>query len=285
MAARYLLTSEKNGVALSPLLLAALRFSIASLFFLFPLWRALKQRHVTLRALLVMALLGQLAFSLYYWLQYIGIQETDASISAVLGIGLIPIFTALLARITGKERWGWLFLMCLILGFLGVALVGFQKPPALHPGFFLGVLCLVVNTFLFALYTHLSKQWMQEDIPPVVMTAGTMISGAIGLLFLSLLHPSDWRVIIYLSKVQWAAILFLAVGCSALAYFAYNAALSQMDASRVTIYFYFEPVISIVLAIVLLGEQLTWQTVVGAVAISGAVIVAHAIGRQMHSNR
>jgi hypothetical protein len=37
-----------------------------------------------------MAFLGQIAFSLYFWLQYTGVQQTNASISSILVVGLIP---------------------------------------------------------------------------------------------------------------------------------------------------------------------------------------------------
>src|SRR5438874_12916701 len=82
VAARFLLHPEKPGQAtLSPLVLAAARFSIASLFFVVPLARALLHRQITRRDLLRMVVLGQLTFSLYFWLQYTGVQQTNASIS------------------------------------------------------------------------------------------------------------------------------------------------------------------------------------------------------------
>jgi drug/metabolite transporter (DMT)-like permease len=75
-----------------------------------------------------MVLLGQLTFTLYYWLQYIGIQHTNASISAILGVGLIPLFTAFLAPLFGAERLNLPLLALLLLGFFGVALIVFQQP-------------------------------------------------------------------------------------------------------------------------------------------------------------
>jgi drug/metabolite transporter (DMT)-like permease len=278
VAARFLLLPETAGsITLSPLLLATLRFGLASLCFLFPLAQAIRHRPISGRALLLMALLGQLTFTLYYWLQYIGIQETSAGVAAILGVGLIPLFTTLLAPVFGEERWNVLLFALLLPGLAGVALIVLQTPLAvtIRSGFLLGAGCLIANTFFFAIYNHLSKRWMQ-DISPVVLTAGTMISGALGLLLLSLLDPqSHWNEVGKLLAVQWFAILFLALFCSVLAYFAYNIALHHMDASRVAVYFYFEPLISIVLGIVLLGEHLSWQIVVGALAISGSVIAVN----------
>jgi drug/metabolite transporter (DMT)-like permease len=284
VAGRYLLHPETAGqIALSPALLAALRFSIAGLFFIVPLGRAIKRRKITARQLLLLALLGQLTFSLYYWLQYIGIQQTDASIAAILGVGLIPLFTTLLAPIFGEEKFHLSLLTVLLLGFAGVVLVALQQPlsVSLQTGFLLGVVCLVSNTFFFAIYSHLSKSWMRE-ISPLVLTSGTMVSGALGLVILSFFDPvgDHWNTVVQLNTTQWLALLFLAVGCSVMAYFAYNVALSKRDASRVTIYFYLEPVVTVVLGVALLGEQLNWQIIVGGIAIFTSVVMVHLMKRQ-----
>jgi drug/metabolite transporter (DMT)-like permease len=97
-------------------------------FFIVPLVQAILHRQVSGRALVLMALLGQLTFTLYYWLQYIGIAQTNASISAILGVGLIPLFTTLLAPVVGQERWNPQLVALLLLGFCGVVLIIFQRP-------------------------------------------------------------------------------------------------------------------------------------------------------------
>ena len=281
VAARFLLQPETAGHAsLSPALLAALRFGIAALFFVFPLGQAILHHRVSRRELLLMSLLGLYTYSLYFWLQYIGIQETNASIASILGVGLIPIFTTLLAQVTGTERLNISLWAVLLLGFVGVMLIVFQQPfsVSLRSGFLLGSLCLIFNTFSFALYSYLSKQWMRT-ISPIVLTAGTMISGAIGLIILSFLDPegNHWSEVVRLDGVQWLALLFLAVACSVLAYFAYNRALNCLDASRVNVYFYFEPLVAIALGVTLLGERLTWQIVVGSMMITLSVVLVNSL--------
>ena len=283
VAARFLLHPETaDQAALSPTVLAAARFSIASLFFAFPVARALLQRQIAGRDLLRMALLGQLAFSLYFWLQYTGVQQTNASISSILVVGLIPVVTALLAQLLGKERLSWMTLSALLLGFVGVAFIVFQKPLSisLASGFLLGVFCLVGNAFAFAAYATLSKRWMQR-VSPLVMTGGTMMSGAVGLVLLSLLDPlsNQWSEVVQLDTVQWIALLFLSVVCSVIAYFAYNSALSKIEASRAAVYIYFEPVVAVLFGVTLLGEPLSWQVVVGALSIAGSVAIVNLIKR------
>src|SRR5436309_6376416 len=123
----------------------------------------------------------------------------------------------------------------LILGFVAVAFIVFQRQLSisLASGFLFGALCLVGNAFAFAAYSTLSKRWMQR-VSPLVMTGGTMMSGAAGLVLLSLLDPhrNQWSEVAQLDGIQWMALLFLSVVCSVMAYFAYNSALSKIDASR-----------------------------------------------------
>lgn len=281
VAARLLLASGAVGRAfLSPTVLAALRFGIASLFFVVPLVMAIARRRVSGRDLLRMALLGQIAFSLYFWLQYTGVQNTNAGISSILVVGLIPVVTAFVAQFIGEEHLSLTRFGALLLGFVGVAIIVLQKPihVALESGFLFGALCLVGNAFAFAIYSNLSKRWMR-DISPLVMTGGTMVSGTISLLLLSLLDPANnrWGDVARLDAMQWVALLFLALVCSVIAYFVYNFALTRIAASRVAVYVYFEPVVAVLLGVALLGESLSWQTIGGAVAIGLSVVMVNLV--------
>lgn len=281
VAARLLLQSGIAGrVALSPVVLAALRFGIASLFFVVPLVMAVIRRQISWRDLWRMALLGQVAFSIYFWLQYTGVQKTNASISSILVVGLIPVATAFLAQFMGEEHLSLARFATLLLGFLGVTIIVLQKPirVTLESGFLFGALCLVANAFAFAVYSNLSKRWMR-DVSPLVMTGGTMMSGTIGLLLFSLIDPvsSRWGDVLRLDTVQWVALLFLALVCSVIAYFVYNFALTRVAASRAAVYIYFEPVVTVLFGITLLGEGLSWQTLLGAVVIGLSVVMVNVV--------
>jgi len=274
VVARSLLQAGSHQVSLSPTALATLRFTIASLFLCVPLGMAIARRELGFRDVLKLALLGQLAFPLYFWLQYTGIQKTNASIASILVVGLIPLASASLGPLMSEERFDRLRLLALLAGLAGTVVIVTQRPArvSLASGFVFGALCLVSNAFAFALYGHLSKRLMY-GIRPLVMTAGTMTAGTSGLLLLSLADPGASRLsdVTKLTGAQWAAVLYLALVCSLLAYFAYNFALSRIDASQAAVYLYFEPVVAVALSIPLLGERLTWQTVMGALLIAASV--------------
>jgi drug/metabolite transporter (DMT)-like permease len=202
------------------------------------------------------------------------VQQTNASVASILVVGLIPLATALLASLLGTERLGVWRVGALVLGCAGVAVVALQQDGQVSrgAGFVLGALCLVGNAFAFAVYSTLSKRWMRT-ISPLVMTGGTMLAGALGLDVLSLTDPAHnrWADVARLAPAQVAAVLFLALVCSVAAYFAYKYALTQVPAGQAAVYVYFEPVFAVALGVTLLGERLSWQTVLGATLIAASV--------------
>jgi len=277
VAARLLLARTSAGQAvLSPTVLAALRFGLASLVFLPPLTRAVLRRQLARGDLLRLFVLGQLAYALYFWLQYTGVQQTNASIASILVVGLIPLATAALAALLRRERLTPATLGALLLGFAGVALIVFQGGVSASGGggFVFGTICLLGNAVAFAVYSNLSKRWMRT-IPPLVLTAGTMTSGALGLLALSLADPATnrWSAVARLDAAQWIALLFLSLVCSVAAYFAYNSALTKLPASRAAVFVYFEPVVAVALGATVLDERLSAQAVAGTAVIAVSVVL------------
>ena len=275
VAARALLHASATGEAsLSPTVLAALRFSLASLFFVIPLARAILRRQLSRGDLLRMAVLGQITYSTYFWLQYTGVALTNAGIASILVIGLMPLATALVARLLGVERLTWRVGVALVLGFLGVVLIVLQQGLSIgHDlSFAFGALCLIGNAVAFAVYSNLSKRWMRT-ISPLDMTGGTMLSGALGLLALALVTTSSdqWGQVARLDGGQWFALLFLALVCSIVAYLIYNAALTRVPASRAAVFNYGEPVVAVALGAMLLGERLSAQAIAGALIIALSV--------------
>ncbi|HEY7019947.1 MAG TPA: EamA family transporter [Ktedonobacterales bacterium] len=285
VAARLLLRpSSSSAVALSPTLLAAARFSLASVFFIVPLGRTIVRRQVSPGDLLRLAGLGLLAYTVYFWLQYTGVQQTSASVASILVVGLIPLATALLSRLTGTGQLNRTQVAALLLGFIGVSIVALQQGlTGLGAGrdtnFAFGALCLVANAIVFALYSILSKRWMRA-ISPITLTGTTMLSGALGLILLSFADPSAnrWSDIGRLTGTQIIALLFLTLVCSVAAYFAYNFALTKTPADRAALFVYFEPVVAVALGTALLDERLSWQSLLGALLIAASVLIVHRAG-------
>lgn len=277
VAARHLLRPDgPDRASLSPITLAAARFTIASVFFALPFGAALVRRELSASDLLRMALLGQLAFSTYFWLQYTGVRNTNAGVAALLAVGLMPTATGVLAPLGGERRPSWRSWGALLLGFLGVAVLTLGRP-AENSGtgeFALGALCLAGNAFAFAAYSLLARRWMAR-IGPVTLTGGAMISGAIGLLAMAALtEPQPLSSLSALDAGQWGALAFLTLVCSVAGYFAWNFALSRVEASRAAVCIYAEPVVAVALGIVVLDERHGLTALAGAAAIAASIFIS-----------
>lgn len=281
VAARALLAPTDPGAAtLTPTILAALRFVLASLLFVPPL---LARRYRTAAArpsrrlgrgdLLRLFGLGQLGIAAYFWLQYTGVRLTNAGIASILVVGLIPIATALVARRRLGEPLRPAQVVALALGLLGVAVVVVTRSGgidlAMSGSFAFGALCLVADAALFAVYSTLVRD-LRGRFDALTLTAGTTAAGALGLVALGV-ATGGWRAIGALAGWQWLAVVYLSLVCSVLAYFAYNRALSIIEAGRASTWVYLEPPVALVFGALLLGETITPGSLLGGLIIAAAV--------------
>lgn len=277
VAARMLLApSAPSATALSPTMLAAVRFLLAAALLAPALVRQHRRvRRITRRDLLLFLALGQLSISVYFWLQYTGVRLTNAGIASVLVVGLIPLATLLVARVALREPLGWRRALALALGLVGVGVVVSQSGLRLQTqgGFLLGALCLAADALCFAVYTTLIRG-VRTRYPPLTITAGMTFGGALGLVLLALV-TGGWASLTALSPIQWLAIAYLGVVCSVLAYLAYNYALARIEASRAAVWIYLEPPVAVALGALLLGEPVTLPMVAGGLVIVASLYLVH----------
>jgi drug/metabolite transporter (DMT)-like permease len=288
VATRVVLHPMAPGdVALTPVILAASRFSLAAAFFVVPLIRAFASGRLGRTHLLKMAVLGQTAISIYFWLQNVGVAKTNAGISSILVVGLSPLAAAVVGRAIGSETLGAVKLGALVLGFVGVLVIGVQAQGAtlsLDPGFLVGSVCLIANAVGWALNSTMAKQWMQDAaLSPPLITGGSIVFGALGLVLISLIGPAaqQWTDVLRLDPARWVALLYLALVCSIGGFVLYNFALTKVEATQATFYGYVEPVVAVSLGVALLGERLNGPTVAGALMIGcAALMIGRATGAE-----
>ncbi len=284
VAARSLLApADPADQRLTPLVLAAVRFGLAGLVFVPILLGRWARRarlgtsgaRLTRGDLLRIAFLGQIGISFFFWIQYIGVQLTNAGISAILTVGMTPLMTAAFATWWIGEPFRRSYLLAFALGFAGTVIVAAQGGAGLTFGFSrdfaIGTLCLIINALCFAVYSTFIRD-LRARIDPLTMTAGVNITGALGLiLFATLLD--DWRAIGGLAANQWLAVAYLAIGCSVIAFFGLIYALSKLEAGRVSVWNYLEPPIALLFGTLLLGEPIGLASILGGLLIGAAVWV------------
>jgi drug/metabolite transporter (DMT)-like permease len=70
-----------------------------------------------------------------------------------------------------------------------------------------------------------------------------------------------------ISLQGWLALAFLGLICSGLAYFLWFRALEQIDATQVGVFLYLEPIVTVMLAGMILGEPVSIAIITGGTAI------------------
>ena len=256
----------------NPWSLAFWRWLIAALFFAayLPLSGQGSQVRLALRRdggrLLLLSLLG---VSLLYGLQNIGLTRTSAIHSSLI-MNAIGLFTALLGVLWLGERLGRRGWLGLALAFSGVVIIVWQGAASTAGVSTLaGDLITLTAALCAALFSIYGKPLVGRT-PPAVLTG--LVAG-FGALFL--LPVAAWQgLTVPAQPTTWALLLALGIGSSALANLAWWQILARTDASRAGLFLFLIPVIASLIAVVALGETLTWQTIGGAVFVLGGLYLA-----------
>jgi drug/metabolite transporter (DMT)-like permease len=261
---------------LSPIMLNSLRFSIAALFLLPILIVGRRRLRFPLRMLPRFAMLVLMGFVINKLFEYVGLDLTTASDTALL-ISTESIFTALLSWLILRERFSRATVVALACGSFGVYLIieqGFAPhlDTASSAGLrILGDLLIIFSLVFESGYTVAGKALL-DRYPPLLITATSVIGSLVFWL------PAGGEEVIRLgwprlSLEGWLGVLYLALAVTVLGYFLWFQALSQVEASSAAPFLFIQPFLGALSAILLLGEQLTWATIAGGALILSSVYI------------
>ena len=217
------------------------------------------------------ALLGFLGITFHQWLQVTGLLTARATTTAWI-ITTIPIFIALLARVMLKERLGWSRIAGIALAAFGVLLVVTHgEIDTILRGQFgaHGDFLVLLSAVNWAVFSVLSRKALHTH--PATQTMFFVM--LFGWLFTSFWFASTPNVhsIVHLSSQAWFSILFLGIFCSGFAYIFWYDALKELNASQVGSLLYLEPLVAVIVAALLLQEELYVAVFVGGAGIIAGV--------------
>jgi drug/metabolite transporter (DMT)-like permease len=215
------------------------------------------------------ALLGFLGITFHQWLQSNGLVTAQATTTAWI-VATTPIFIALLGRLVLGERLGWLRAAGIGLAAAGVLLVVTRGDLSTLSVGRLGApgdALILVSAPNWALFSILSRRGLR-DYPAARMVFFVM---AFGWLFASVLLAAGPGLseLGDLTLAGWLGVAFLGVFCSGLAYIFWYDALERIPASQVGAFLYLEPLVTVAVAALVLGEPLALAALAG-----GAIILA-----------
>jgi drug/metabolite transporter (DMT)-like permease len=226
---------------------------------------------VPLKELALFGALGFIGITFHQWLQSNALVTSQASTSAWI-VTTTPVFMAILGRLVLDERLGLRRLAGIAVAAAGVLLVVTRGQLAtLAAGRFgaPGDILMLLSAPNWAIFSVLSRCALRTQPPTrtmfYVMTLGWVFSTV------PFAAGPGVSEIGHLSARGWAGSAFLGVACSGLAYIAWYDALQRIPASEAGALLYFEPLVAMAVAAVVLGEHVGIATLAGGVTILAGV--------------
>ncbi len=251
---------------ISPVDLGFLRFLVATPFMVLILLLSKKETRLPAKELLSLSVLGLTGVTLLYIFQFIGIEYTTASTSAVL-INTNVIFIVLLSATFLKEKFPLRKSAGIAFSFVGVLVVIFAQMTnesiAFSNVFLIGCIFIILSAFCWAIYSIVGKRLL-DKYDPFTVTTYAFVLGTI--FFLPVVLPDITDVIQGVSFNGWMAILYLALICSVFGYVAWYYALSRIEAGRAAVFLNLIPLFTIVISF-FTGEIPTFIFLIGAILI------------------
>ena len=192
---------------------------------------------------------------------------------AALALGAIPLWAALFSGLFGRwpTRIEWFGLG---LGFFGLVLLNLENGLYANP---LGAIVLFIAPIGWAFGSILSQHLPSPK--GLMASASQMLAG--GVLLLLVGFGSGERMTGMPGPGPWAAMVYLIVGGSLIAFSAYGYLLSHVRPALATSYAYVNPLVAVGLGVALAGESLSLMEVLAMLTIlSGVGLVS--LGRDRH---
>ena len=252
---------------LAPVLMVQMRLIIAS-FIVFPMFvRVWKRVPKTVRPQVWW--LGFLNYPAIFLLQFIGLSHTSAS-SASTMLGLEPFLVVLIGHFFFGDKaktHHWIFGL---VAFLGVVLLIYGGEETGNISLF-GCSLVLLAGIVFAA----CLRWTQRIIVQLtaqVYTTSSIVLGTITCLPFTLWLTQSWEI--HWNWLGLAGLLYIGIGCSWLAYYLWNKGINSVDSNLAGILVSLEPVFAIILAVLLLGENISPLSWLGILAVVSTTLIS-----------
>jgi drug/metabolite transporter (DMT)-like permease len=213
------------------------------------------------------ALLGFLGITLHQWLQSTGLLTAQATTTAWI-VATTPVFMALLGLLILRENLALYQVAGIFLATFGVLLVVTKGDlTVLTTGSFgtQGDFLVLISALNWAVFSTLSRSGLQKH-PATRMMFFVM---SFGWLFTSILFfsTSGFGQISSIPWDGWIAILFLGILCSGVAYIFWYDALKDLPVAQTGAFLYLEPIVTVIVASIVLSEALLLASAIGGITI------------------
>lgn len=218
-------------------------------------------------------LAGIFGYFAYNAFVFVGLTMAPASDGALIVPTLIPVLTALAASFVG-ERLTAMKLAGFALASIGAALViaAGQTGDELSSRRLIGDLLMLAGAGCWAIYTVLGTIALRTRSPVAVVTIAAPVGAA--LLFPLGFFEKGYADVPSWSFDVWLNVLYLALAVSVASFILFYWVVRRVGAGVAAMSSYFVPVLTLVLAVVFLGDRPEPLQLVGGVVILAGVRVA-----------
>lgn len=258
-----------------PFTFAFIRFLLASLFILPFTMHRLKITRQDIISLFVLAFVG---FFVHIGLLLVGL-KISSSLNASIITTAAPVFLIIGSMIFLKEKVRLGVILGTILSLIGVIVI------ILRPIFDVGLdgtisgnILFVISTLSFVAYTFLLKNY-STHLKTTTVTFYMFAFSTLMFLPLFLMESASHNLFEFITFQSMFGILFGALLTSVAGYLFYNFAIRYIKASETGIFLYMDPIVTILVAIPLLGEKLTSFFLFGTLLVFVGIFIAE---RRIH---
>lgn len=264
----------------TPTEILVLRFvlGLVALWVISPKRMPLKSRRHTL----YFAGAGLSGLVLYYLCENIALNYGDASIVGVV-VSSAPLFSGICAAIFLGERIRAGFALGFVIAISGICLISFGSGSAhIQPkGLALSLLAAVA----WGVYSTLTRKIAEYGYPTVGTTKLIFMYGVLMMIPIAAVSGFRLSALRTAGAIEIGNLLFLGLGASAICFVTWNFAVKVLGSVKTCAYIYASPVVTVILAAVILHEQLTLRAAAGMVLVlAGLVLSEHKTLRKEGQN-
>ena len=200
-----------------------------------------------------------------------GEQAIDSAVASILN-ATTPLFTILVAHfLLQDDKMTAPKVLGLLMGFAGVVIL-MSKDIGTSLGSVLGQFAVVLASAFYAGGAVYARRTTQ-DLPGIMRSAGPLLPATVlmWLMMFAVESPVKFPQL----GITWIALLFLGVLGSGLAFVMSYYLLHEIGPTRTSMVTYLFPLGGVILGVLFLNEELSWQLVVGAVLIVLSLVVAN----------
>lgn len=195
---------------------------------------------------------------------YYSIKVSSVSIG-VVAVSTFPVMTAIAEPIVMKEKWKWSVLFEPVLVLIGTIILLGNSPTESDVN---GMLFGFLAAFIYVIIHLINKIYVVEMDGSQVSFIQLAIAGLVLLPFSIAGYDSATD----LHGTDIPLLLVLALFCTAIAYSLFIQSLRSLPARIVAVLTGLEPVYAITIALLFLGEEFSWNLIIGAAIILFSVV-------------